>query len=394
MSEARVGALLGAATLVAAPLSYWASRSSSLWVKGGAAVAVWSSYIGAFAISPPLPVATPSTLMMSCFGFIPPLKWTELIFFRQERLKRDYEAEEVEKMNKAPMWRDFLRFVGDFAWFAFPLCKVRKPEDEEINCLGIGKRLPSMQNTVLYALECLVCLVTKTVLNVVVFSKMWDLAHTEGLTAPFQGKQRLLFWFTASIVVGMAHLDLQNFVVLLVTGGRYKVLPFNRYPFLSVSLRELWGTRYNHLISSLLKECVYFPAKNRGFSSGQSGFLAFFASGVLHAWVAHITFRKGRVQALAFFCASGLLVGLETWVYKKRHWLLKLPAVVRASVTFFLFWVSYQLYGTLFMDSMPTFLEAGRSALPDASTQSFVYDAAKPLAALVGVHTLQQNPKA
>ncbi|CAF3370514.1 unnamed protein product [Rotaria socialis] len=54
-------------------------------------------------------------------------------------------------------------------------------------------------------------------------------------------------------------IDAQIILVRLVTRDGYTLLPFSNYAFLSKSIREFWGRRYNYFVHKLLKDSVFEP---------------------------------------------------------------------------------------------------------------------------------------
>jgi hypothetical protein len=119
--------------------------------------------------------------------------------------------------------------------------------------------------------------------------------------------------FFASVCAGTFLTDLQIALVQLVTRNKYTVLEFNNYPFLSKSVREFWGRRYNRLVSSLLKESIFDPVRRLPSSSATIGSLAsFIISGLLHGHVAIAGFgAPSPASAILFFVLQGLACCVE-----------------------------------------------------------------------------------
>lgn len=67
--------------------------------------------------------------------------------------------------------------------------------------------------------------------------------------------------FTMELIAMAWGTDIQSVVINVLSGGRLEMLYMHNNPFLSSSLRDLWGRRYNLLINSLLKETAYIPAQ-------------------------------------------------------------------------------------------------------------------------------------
>uniref|UniRef100_A0A7S0H406 Wax synthase domain-containing protein n=1 Tax=Amorphochlora amoebiformis TaxID=1561963 RepID=A0A7S0H406_9EUKA len=151
--------------------------------------------------------------------------------------------------------------------------------------------------------------------------------------------------------------DFQCMLVPVLTLGRYSKLPFNNYVFLSSSLREFWGGRYNLLVSSLLRQAVFTPAKKKGYSNSISSLMAFAASGALHMLVAHYTFGYGMIRTMGFFLLQPLIISLEMYIESRYPWLkAKCPPFARCILTMSVFCLTCPLYVGLFTEAMPEFL--------------------------------------
>ena len=106
--------------------------------------------------------------------------------------------------------------------------------------------------------------------------------------------------------------DLLIAVVRLVTRDKYSLLDFNNYPFLSKSVREFWGRRYNLLVGTLLKESIFDPIRRLPYSSAKIGALAsFIVSGLLHAHVASAAFGASPFLPFMFFLLHGIACCVE-----------------------------------------------------------------------------------
>ena len=120
------------------------------------------------------------------------------------------------------------------------------------------------------------------------------------------GRIALFYIFVCS---GTFMNDVQVILVRLATWNKYSVLEFNDYPFLSKSVREFWGRRYNRLVGTLLKEAIFDPVRHMPYSSAMIGALAsFIMSGLLHAHVAVVGFgAPSPIPAFFFFILQGLV---------------------------------------------------------------------------------------
>mmetsp|Transcript_4469 Transcript_4469/g.8091 ORF Transcript_4469/g.8091 Transcript_4469/m.8091 type:complete len:191 (-) Transcript_4469:510-1082(-) len=157
-------------------------------------------------------------------------------------------------------------------------------------------------------------------------------------------------------------MDIQCVAVSLLSAGRLEMLPMHNYPLLALSIGELWSIRYNLLIHTLLKETIYIPLRRYGNYSVVSASLAAFAmSGVLHSWVAYVTFGQGIVRACAFFVIQVPWIAMEQSYAKEVK--MFLPKMVRWVLTFGFFFATLPLYAGLFVDGYPKWLENNNPSL-------------------------------
>ncbi|KAL6646713.1 hypothetical protein ACP70R_015407 [Stipagrostis hirtigluma subsp. patula] len=92
--------------------------------------------------------------------------------------------------------------------------------------------------------------------------------------------------------------------------------PFDR-PYLSASLQDFWGRRWNLMASAVLRPAVYGPVRAR--LGAAAGVLAtFLVSGLMHEVVAYyLTFRAPTGQIAAFFLLHGVAVCAEKWCARR-----------------------------------------------------------------------------
>ncbi|KAL6640231.1 hypothetical protein ACP70R_022080 [Stipagrostis hirtigluma subsp. patula] len=88
-------------------------------------------------------------------------------------------------------------------------------------------------------------------------------------------------------------------------------------PYLSASLRDFWGRRWNLMASAVLRPAVYAPVRAR--VGAAAGVLAtFLVSGLMHEVVTYyITFRAPTGQLTAFFLLHGASVCAERWCARR-----------------------------------------------------------------------------
>jgi len=145
--------------------------------------------------------------------------------------------------------------------------------------------------------------------------------------------------------------DVQIAFVRLIARNKYTLLSFNNFPFLSRSLREFWGQRYNRLVGSLLKESVFEPARRVfSFSPMIAALTSFTLSGLLHAHVAVAAFgASSPLPSLTFFLLQGAACCAETF------WSINLPKPIGILVTHMFLLVTAPLYIGLFTRAGPNF---------------------------------------
>uniref|UniRef100_J3LCI8 Wax synthase domain-containing protein n=2 Tax=Oryza brachyantha TaxID=4533 RepID=J3LCI8_ORYBR len=88
-------------------------------------------------------------------------------------------------------------------------------------------------------------------------------------------------------------------------------------PYLSSSLQDFWGRRWNLMASAVLRPAVYHPVKARlGAPAGVFG--TFLVSGLMHEVIAYyISFRAPTGQVTAFFALHGFCVCAERWCARR-----------------------------------------------------------------------------
>eukprot|EP01129_Flabellula_baltica_P004024 TRINITY_DN1376_c0_g1_i8.p1 TRINITY_DN1376_c0_g1~~TRINITY_DN1376_c0_g1_i8.p1 ORF type:complete len:338 (+),score=48.37 TRINITY_DN1376_c0_g1_i8:114-1127(+) len=151
-------------------------------------------------------------------------------------------------------------------------------------------------------------------------------------------------------IVSVSFFDFLNAVLWIVTLGKIEVLDFNRLPILSTSFKEMWGRRYNRLVSELLKETVFLPSIKAYGSPALSGMLSFVVSGLLHTYVSIIMFQEGLITSFFFFIVNGFYCLVETFAEKQLGY-RKVPGVIRWAITMSLLILSSPLYLGLFVQN-------------------------------------------
>ncbi|PUZ75622.1 hypothetical protein GQ55_1G196800 [Panicum hallii var. hallii] len=124
-------------------------------------------------------------------------------------------------------------------------------------------------------------------------------------------------------------------------------------PYLSTSLQDFWGRRWNLMASAVLRPAVYIPVRAR--LGAPAGVLAtFLVSGLMHEVIAYyITFQLPTGQLTAFFLLHGASMCAERWC--ARRWPnARLPRVVATPlvVMFVLSTALWLFFPPLFGDGM------------------------------------------
>eukprot|EP00039_Didymoeca_costata_P018182 m.332422 g.332422 ORF g.332422 m.332422 type:complete len:394 (+) comp16946_c0_seq1:37-1218(+) len=106
---------------------------------------------------------------------------------------------------------------------------------------------------------------------------------------------------SVQVVCAMFTFEILRIVVAILSLGNLEYAKWNDNPFVSSSIAEFWGVRYNRIVHQLLVSAVYKPLLERGYSKRIAVFACFFVSGVLHVNVVYTTFGEALAPAMAFF---------------------------------------------------------------------------------------------
>ncbi|KAL6992884.1 hypothetical protein U1Q18_011002 [Sarracenia purpurea var. burkii] len=131
------------------------------------------------------------------------------------------------------------------------------------------------------------------------------------------------------------------FAALARALGRLELEPQFDEPYLSTSLQDFWGRRWNLVVTGILRSTVYDPV--RSFSTrliGRKGaqFLAtmatFFVSGVMHELIFCYSGRmKPTLEVTSFFLIHGVCLVLEIRMKKALNGKFRVPPVVSTPAT-------------------------------------------------------------
>eukprot|EP01100_Stratorugosa_tubuloviscum_P014326 TRINITY_DN7604_c0_g1_i1.p1 TRINITY_DN7604_c0_g1~~TRINITY_DN7604_c0_g1_i1.p1 ORF type:complete len:371 (-),score=63.17 TRINITY_DN7604_c0_g1_i1:144-1256(-) len=327
----------------AIPATFVASKLNNFWIKGITIAGISGAFL-TFQSSKP---RTVGTMMVSVIAFLVPLKATQLLLSPSSASTptptQQLQSYSTERINKTLehirgtfIGSQILSFIDttcEFAWLLVPFTPVE---------------IPTFKNTTIKIIESLISFAIKTIIAPILHSKMLELAtqNKENSTVV------LSLLFSVSILTGTAAIDMFKAVTLTLSFGRWEVLDFNRYPFLSTSLGELWSKRYNLLISRFLHNTVFVPMRRFGYSPSNSSLATFSVSGLLHVFVAYHTFQKNLINTFLFFGLHGVWVTVEHFTAFRQ----RVPALLRTLVTALFFSATFPLYGGLFIDAMPEWL--------------------------------------
>jgi len=136
------------------------------------------------------------------------------------------------------------------------------------------------------------------------------------------------------------------------TTGGIRMEPGFLNPLLeSRCLKEVWGSRWNLPVHTLLKRTIYIPARKQGVSKGVSTFLTFVGSGLMHEY--NFSIHNHSVyepfEAMTFFGVMGLLMMIESWIWRQcplqvQRTIDNLPSVVTSIGLTFLVAGAFERY--------------------------------------------------
>jgi hypothetical protein len=149
----------------------------------------------------------------------------------------------------------------------------------------------------------------------------------------------LIKYFLTGILLAALSLVL-HFGILNVSAGMWRLSGVNtatlfRSPFISTSLTEFWGKRWNLAFSEMTAIALYRPLKK---SLGISGamIVAFLFSGLLHEMAISVPVKSGLGYPLLYFLIHGLLMLLEKILERRGVGIFKNKIIGRVWVVFWL----------------------------------------------------------
>ena len=356
---------LGASLIASLPIAYRFSRNARSNVAKRIFVGtIWSVFLGIpFIDHDEMQLHSFVTMALSSLAFMVPLKLTQMVVYPTKK-RKEVEEEDIGASSSSFGWQDFAGYIGEILFHVLP---VSKAKDE-----------PDRSKFLFKTLECVFFIVVKMLAASTFQLLILRILERENLkageileyTSAVYGE--LLVLFALSLVANSWQQDVQALMIHLVTLGRFEMLLFYDFVFLSSSLREFWGRRYNRLVNHLLLHAVYIPAQTyHKYSKRVSAFVAFAVSGVMHAYIAHFSFGRGHLRSIVFFVVQPI------WIEIESH--LRLPA----GRTHFFFYLSSYLYLGLFVEAMPEWMD--KNPLP--ATTPWIDDEMAPKLA----NTIWQN---
>lgn len=245
----------------------------------------------------------------------------------------------------------------EFLWFMLPLVKSKVPPNER----GF------LQYVMVPVLHSVVWAVVKFAVAPLIVEAM--LAVCDGEQGAFKRPRDdfylLVLWF-GSVIAGMWVYDMLNGVVTLLTVGRYSVVSFTNYPLLSTSISDFWSRRYNLQFHTVLHRNVFLPLQSAvGLSPFAAGIVTFFVSGLLHGYIAHVTFPSCRCSFLLFFLLHGVGCAADRKLFGGRGKALSPGSgVLRAAVTPVCLSLTSALLLGAMKEGMPQWLQEEPQAAP------------------------------
>jgi hypothetical protein len=273
-----------------------------------------------------LPINQPSTMVTAVLPFMVALVTIKVLLFQQK----------PASAPSSSLIAQFGSWCSEFMWFAVPLVKTNVDSSSSV----VFRVFFPIAESAFWA-------AVKYALSPLLLDLMLNIA-----SGTKRNNSVLAALFMTSICTGTWSFDVQNAVVVLFSWGRYGVMPFNNYPLLSSSLHDFWSHRYNLHIRSLLHWTVFTPAQSAlQVSPAFAAMLSFIVSGLLHAFVAHIAFGHGALNAFYFFLIHGLLALVDLSILKPYA-----PAIFRMALTPIVLVLTHPLYTGLFVQAMPEWL--------------------------------------
>jgi hypothetical protein len=174
------------------------------------------------------------------------------------------------------------------------------------------------------------------------------LAAIVAITLALRGKDRMhrfvAFTLYALVIYCILDFALPCIAALGRAALRTGLEPTFDRPYLSASLGEFWGRRWNLMASAVLRATVYLPVRVHLGSAAAAVLATFLASGLMHEVIVYyITFRAPTGLVTAFFALHGASVCAERWCARRARPLPRAVAapLVMAYVAGTAFWLFF-----------------------------------------------------
>lgn len=156
-----------------------------------------------------------------------------------------------------------------------------------------------------------------------VSSSVIKLAGVVGILHALRGKDQMHPHVASTLYALITYCALDFVLPCVAALGRallgLELEPQFDRPYLSASLGDFWGRRWNLMASAVLRAAVYGPVRARMGSPAAAVLATFLASGVMHEVIVYyITFRVPTGRVTAFFALHGASVCAERWC--ARRW--------------------------------------------------------------------------
>ncbi|XP_047062771.1 probable long-chain-alcohol O-fatty-acyltransferase 5 [Lolium rigidum] len=141
----------------------------------------------------------------------------------------------------------------------------------------------------------------------------------------YRYKERMHQYLLLSLYASHIYLTLELVLAFMAAAARtvlgLDLEPQFDRPYLSSSLRDYWGRRWNLSVPAVLRPCVYRPVR-AWLGSAPAGVLAaFLVSGLMHElMICYITLRPPTGEATVLFVLYGACAVAETWWARHDNW--------------------------------------------------------------------------
>ncbi|OVA00558.1 hypothetical protein BVC80_9087g52 [Macleaya cordata] len=150
----------------------------------------------------------------------------------------------------------------------------------------------------------------------------------------------MLVYFCCYLYIGLEFL-LTIIAAITATLLNLEIEPLFDEPYLSTSLQDFWGRRWNLMVTNILRPTVYIPIRyistvilGRKWGPLPAVFATFFASGFMHELIFFYLARVSPTwEVTLFFVLQGFCVALEILVKRAVNGRWRLHPVVSGPLT-------------------------------------------------------------